>query len=177
MTQSDTAPEHCAPGQRPLLGADPVIGIGHRGGVSVLDVHGALAIAGAAHDAVLAQWARCPEAVVGDLSAVTGPVETGAVALLASLGAQVRQWPGIPIGFVCPDRLLRESLAGAAEGRHLLLRPDQASMWKALAAEATSSTVSAVLAPEPGSARAARELVAGACTDWELRPKSRRPRW
>ena len=172
MTQSGTAPESRA-GAVGGSRADPVIGLGHRGGVSVLDVHGALpAIAGAAHEAVLAQWARCPDAVVGDLSAVTGPVETGAVALLASLGAQVRQWPGIPIGFVCPDRPLAESLVGAAEGPHLLLRDDRASMWKALAANATSSTVSAVLAPEPASARAARELVAGACAAWGTRAQT-----
>ena len=165
MTQSDTSPSRRS-GATGLVRADPVI-VGHRSGISVLDVHGALpAVAGAAREAVLARWARCPGAVVCDLSAVTGPFETGAIALLASLGAEVRQWPGIPIGFVCPDRTLGEPLAGAAEGQHLLLRYDRASMWAALAGREASSTVSAVLAPEPASARAAREMVGDACTDW-----------
>ena len=136
-------------------------------GISVLDVQGALsAVAGPAREAVLAQWAQSPAAVLCDVSDVAGPFETAPVAVLASIGAQVRQWPGIPIGLVCPDLSLRDGLTATADGRFLTIGDSRAAMWGALSEQVTSDTVHAVLAPEPGSAHAAREMVAAACSDW-----------
>jgi anti-sigma regulatory factor (Ser/Thr protein kinase) len=138
------------------------------GGFSVLGVHGVLsAVAGPAREELLSQWGQCPAAVMCDLSDVAGPFETGAVAVLASIGTQVRQWPGIPIGLVCPDQGLADGLTAAADGQFLAIGDSLAAVCGALSEQATSATVHAVLAPEPGSARAARELVAAACADWD----------
>jgi anti-sigma regulatory factor (Ser/Thr protein kinase) len=164
--QAAPTPEDRAAATTGLGEFNPVT-VGRFGGFGVVDLHGPLsAVAGPAREAVLAQWVQCPAAVLCDLSDVAGPFETGAVAVLASIGAQVRQWPGIPIGLVCPDRSLRDGLTAAAEGQFLAIGDSRAAVWGALSAEATTATVHAALAPEPSSARAARQLVAAACSDW-----------
>ena len=115
---------------------------------------------------MLAEWVESPAAVICDLSDVRGPVDSPAVRRLALLGAQVRQWPGIPIGLICPDRDVREGLARAAEGRHLAIAETGSAVWGELSAGAATATVRATLAPEPRSARAARDFVARTCSDW-----------
>jgi anti-sigma regulatory factor (Ser/Thr protein kinase) len=82
------------------------------------------------------------------------------------LGAQVRQWPGIPIGLIFPDRDVREGLTGAAEGRYLAIAETGAAVWGELSTGAATATVRVTLAPEPRSARAARDFVAQTCSDW-----------
>ena len=47
-----------------------------------------------------------------EVTAVDGDVDLESVMLLSSLGVEVEQWPGVPVGVVCPDRELREALAG-----------------------------------------------------------------
>jgi hypothetical protein len=98
----------------PAVGHLGPVAVRRRGGISVLDVRGCLsAIAGPTHEAVLIEWVGAPAAVVLDLTDVNGPVDPGAVCALASLGALVRQWPGIPIRVICPDRDLQVRLASA----------------------------------------------------------------
>jgi hypothetical protein len=143
------------------------VGVRRLGDISLLDVHGSLpAVAGPVHDAVLAEWVESPAAVICDLSDVRGPVDGPAVPHLASLGALVRQWPGIPIGLICPDRELREGLGGADEGRYLAIAETGPAVWGELSEGAATATVRATLAPEPRSARAARDFVAQTCSDW-----------
>ncbi len=143
------------------------MGVRRLGDICLLDVHGPLpAVAGAAHEAVLAEWVESPAAVICDLSDVRGPVDSPAVPHLASLGALVRQWPGIPIGLICPDRDVRDGLTRADEGRHLAIAETGSTVWGELSAGAATATVRATLAPEPRSARAARDFVARTCSDW-----------
>jgi len=151
----------------PATPAVAPVAVHHFGDICLLDVRGALpTVAGLARDAVLAQWVNSPAAVLCDLTSVRGPVETGAVALLASVGAQVRQWPGIPIGVICSDRGLRDGLTSALDGQYLAVADSRQKIWGDLIAGAVTATVRAVMAPEAQSVRAARELVAAACTDW-----------
>ena len=148
-------------------GAAAPVAVRYLGDISVLNVRGALpTVAGPAREALLAQWAGCPAAVLCDLSHVRGPMETGPVALLASVGAQVRQWPGIPIGLICSDRSLRDGLSSALEGQYLAVADTRHKLWGDLIAGAMTATVRAVMAPEARSVRAARDLVAAACSDW-----------
>ena len=143
------------------------VGVRRLGDISLLDVHGPLpAVAGPAREAVLAEWVESPAAVICDLSDVRGPVDSPAMSRLALLGAHVRQWPGIPIGLICPDRDVREGLARAAEGRYLAIAETGSAVWGELSAGAATATVRATLAPEPRSARAARDFVAHTCSDW-----------
>jgi anti-sigma regulatory factor (Ser/Thr protein kinase) len=137
------------------------------GGISMLHVRGCLsAIAGPTHQAVLTEWVRAPAAVVVDLAGVNGPVDPGAVSELASLGILVRQWPGIPIGVMCPDRDLRARLASAREGEHLAIAHIWPTVRSRLSAGNVTATVRAELPPEARSAGAAREVASGACTEW-----------
>jgi hypothetical protein len=115
---------------------------------------------------VLAEWVESPAAVICDLSDVHGRVNSPAVARLALLGAQVRRWPGIPIGLICPDRDVREVLTCAPEGRYLAVAEPGSAVWGELSAGAATATVRVTLAPEPRSARAARDFVARTCSDW-----------
>src|SRR6476619_1589468 len=166
---------------RPLLIQEPVptgasrrtpargvaVGVRRLGDISLVDVHGPLpAVAGPAGEAVLAEWVESPAAVICDLSDVRGPADSPAVFRLALLGAHVRQWPGIPIGLICPDRDLREGLTRAAEGRHLDIAETGSAGWGELSAGAATATVRATLAPEPRSARTARDFVAQTCSEW-----------
>jgi hypothetical protein len=115
---------------------------------------------------VLAEWVESPAAVICDLSDVCGRVDSPALARLALLGAQVRRGPGTPIGLICPDRDVREVLTSAAEGRYLAIAESGTAVWGELSAGAATATVRATLAPEPRSARAARDFVAHTCSDW-----------
>ena len=143
------------------------VGVRRLGDISLLDVHGPLpAVVDPAREAVLAEWVESPAAVICDLSDVRGPADGPAVPCLALLGAQVRQWPGIPIGLICPDRDLRESLTRAAEGRYLAIAETGSAVWGELSAGAATATVRATLAPEPRSARTARDFVAQTCSEW-----------
>ena len=149
----------------PLRGV--AVGVRRLGDISLLDVHGPLpAVVDPAREAVLAEWVESPAAVICDLSDVRGPADGPAVPCLALLGAQVRQWPGIPIGLICPDRDLRESLTRAAEGRYLAIAETGSAVWGELSAGAATATVRATLAPEPRSARTARDFVAQTCSEW-----------
>ena len=51
-----------------------------------------------------------PRGVVCDLSAVLAGAEPGAVAVLATAGRHVRDWPGIPVAMSCPDPRVRDVL-------------------------------------------------------------------
>jgi anti-sigma regulatory factor (Ser/Thr protein kinase) len=139
------------------------------GTVLVLDVRGSLAeVAEPAYYAVLLGLAEEPAAVVCDVSGVTGAVDHESVALLASLGAEVEQWPGVPIAVVCPDAQLREALATQPDSRHLMVEPEREPALSRLLARRPVSTVRMSLEPDPRSAGAAREVVAQACDRWGM---------
>ena len=96
------------------------------GTVLVLGVRGRLAeVAEPAYLSVLLGLAEEPAAVVCDVSGVTGPIDDESVALLASLGAEVEQWPGVPIAVVCPDPQLHEALAAHPDSMHLVVEPER----------------------------------------------------
>jgi|tagenome__1003787_1003787.scaffolds.fasta_scaffold20888764_2 anti-sigma regulatory factor (Ser/Thr protein kinase) len=151
----------------PQVASAAPVSLSNLEGVRVLSVSGPLsAVAVPAREAVLAQWVRCPPAVLCDLSEVRGLLETGAVDVLASLGAQVRQWPGIPIGLVCPQPDLRNRLTAAPEARHLLIGRTCPAVLHELRDRAAADTWRVSLTAQPQAPRAARELVAAACAEW-----------
>ncbi len=139
------------------------------GTVLVLGVRGRLAeVAEPAYLSVLLGLAEEPAAVVCDVSGVTGPIDHESVALLASLGAEVEQWPGVPIAVVCPDPQLHEALAAHPDSMHLVVEPEREPVLARLLARRPTSMVRMSLEPDPRSAGAAREVVAQACDRWGM---------
>jgi anti-sigma regulatory factor (Ser/Thr protein kinase) len=151
----------------PQVASAAPVSLSNLEGVRVLSVNGPLsAVALPAREAALAQWAQCPPAVLCDLSEVRGSLVTGAVEVLASLGAQVRQWPGTPIGLVCPQPDLRNRLTAAPEGRHLVIARTCPAVLRELRDRATADIRRVSLTAQPQAPRAARELAAAACSQW-----------
>jgi anti-sigma regulatory factor (Ser/Thr protein kinase) len=151
----------------PQVASAAPVSLSNLDGVRVLSVNGPLsAVAVPAREAVLAQWVKSPPAVLCDLSEVRGPLETGAVEALTSLGAQVREWPGTPIGLVCPQPDLRNRLTAAPEGRHLVIARTCPAVLRELRDRATADIRRVSLTAQPQAPRAARELAAAACSQW-----------
>jgi hypothetical protein len=123
-------------------------------------------VAAPARRAVLQALAEEPTAVVCDLSGVTESADPDAVALVGSLGAQVRHWPGTPVGVVCPSADLRRRLLRHRDGQHLVLGPRRAAVLSHLAQFPRPTSIRQAFAPVAESVRAARDLVAHACLDW-----------
>jgi hypothetical protein len=134
---------------------------------ALVDVRGPFgSVAAPAYRAVLQALADEPSAVLCDLSRVTGPADADVVALVGSLGAQVRHWPGTPVGVVCPSADVRRRLLGHGDGQHLVLRLRRAAVLSHLAQFPRPTSIRRVFAPVAESVRAARDLVAHACLDW-----------
>jgi hypothetical protein len=134
---------------------------------TLVDVRGPFGpVAAPAYRAVLQALAEEPVAVICDLSQVTGPADADAVALVGSLGAQVRHWPGTPVGVVCPSADLRRHLQGHRDGQHLVLGPRRAALLPDLAQSPRPTSMRTGFAPVAESVRAARDLVTLACLDW-----------
>ena len=143
-----------------------------------LDNTGIVAVAGPldevaeqAHRSILHALADDFSAVLCDLSGVTGFPTPEATALLASVGSEVRQWPGTPIGMVSPAVRLRQSLGRHPEGRYLVLAERRRPALAALARRPRATVVRASLPPVARSARAARDLVARTLLDWGWGPQ------
>jgi anti-sigma regulatory factor (Ser/Thr protein kinase) len=133
----------------------------------LVDVGGEMSdVAEPAYQAVLSAAAEEPAAVVCDLSRVQGRRDVSAVARLAFLGSEVQDWPGTPIGVVCPDLGLRNGLAGQHDGRYLVLGEDRGQVLAQLATLTPPTIIRVPLPATARSARAARDLVARACLDW-----------
>src|SRR5674476_1166171 len=107
-----------------------------------------------------------PRGVVCDLSAVFEGAEQGAVAVLATAGRHLRDWPGIPVVVACPDPRVRAALAAHPLGRHLILT---SSMLPALSAVLSTPTLAVKwlrLAPHLTAPRASRDFVTRTLLDW-----------
>jgi hypothetical protein len=149
---------------------DPVAPV-HRhrvGGTDVIALHGRLReLAEAAHEALLEALADDPARVLCDLSGVTGLPDPDAVGLLASVGSEVRQWPGTPLGLVCPRPDLRHSLGRQPDSEYLVIADRRRRVLAGLVRRPRPTVIRAPLPPVARSARAARDLVARTCLDWE----------
>jgi hypothetical protein len=148
------------------------------GEVCPLDNTGIVAVAGPldevaeqAHRAILHALADDFSAVLCDLSGVTGFPAPEATALLASVGSEVRQWPGTPVALVCPAVRLRQSLSRHPDSRYLVLAERRRQALAALGRQPRATIVRASLPPVARSARAARDLVARTLLDWGWGPQ------
>jgi Histidine kinase-like ATPase domain len=141
----------------------------HRvGGTDVITLHGRLPeVAEAGHEALLHALADDPDTVLCDLSGVTGLPDSEAVRLLASVGSEIRQWPGTPVGVVCPRSDLRQSLGRQPDSEFLVIADRRRRVLAGLARRPRPTVVRAPLEPAARSARAARDLVARTCLEWE----------
>jgi hypothetical protein len=128
-------------------------------------------VAEVAHRAVLDTLADDVSAVVCDLSEATGPTDSESTALLASVGSEVRQWPGTPVGMVCPTVRLREGFARHPDSRYLVIAERRRQVLAGLARRPHATVVQASLPPVARSARAARDLVARTLLDWGCGPQ------
>lgn len=139
--------------------------------VAVLEVAGQLGdVAKDLDHALRLAIADQPRGVVLDLSSVLGAVEPAAVEVLATAGRYVRDWPGIPLAVVCPDRHLREALSAHLLGRHLIAADSLfCALTEVLATPAlTARTLR--LAPHPTAPHAARNFVIRILQQWQLSP-------
>jgi anti-sigma regulatory factor (Ser/Thr protein kinase) len=141
----------------------------HRFGSSRrVEVHGPLPeVADAAYRAVLVALGEEPDEVVCDLSGVTGPLPPECVSVLASIGAEVQEWRGSPVGVVCPNGVLLQRLAQHPDAEHLVLAARRGAVLTRLADSPPRTVRRTPLPPEARSAGAARQLVAEACMDWD----------
>jgi hypothetical protein len=142
------------------------------GNTGIVAVAGRLEeVAEQAHRTILNALADDFSAVLCDLSRVTGFPAPEATALLASVGSEVRQWPGTPVGMVCPAVRLRQSLGRHPDSRYLVLADRRRQALAALARQPRATVVRASLPPVARSARAARDLVARTLLDWGWGPQ------
>ena len=118
------------------------------------------------HQAVLRAAAAEPAAVICDLTGVVGGSPASATRLLASLGSEVRQWPGLAIAIACPGARRRQALARAPEGQHLLLAEHRAVLLAQLGRRAVPEVVRMDLTPSARLVRSARDLTTRALLDW-----------
>jgi len=138
------------------------------GGTEVVSLHGRLGdVAEAAHESLLESLADEPATGLCDLSGVTGPPDAAGVEQLASVAAEVRQWPGTALGVICPRPDLRGSLSRQPDSEHLVIADRRRRVIAGLARRPRPTVVRAPLPPVARSARAARDLVARTCLDWE----------
>jgi hypothetical protein len=128
-------------------------------------------VAEVAHRALLDTLADDVTAVVCDLSEATGTPDSESTALLASVGSEVRQWPGTPVGMVCPTVRLREGISRHPDSRYLVLAARRRQVLVGLAHRPHATVVQASLPPVARSARAARDLVARTLLDWGCGPQ------
>ena len=144
---------------------------GHQqGGISYLRFTGQLPQAArAAREALLEAWSTAPGAVLAELVDLEGALDPRSVSELASVGARVREWPGTPIGVVCPRPDLREELTRTPDGDRLAVGGTRASVSRKLSRSEHALTLRWQLLPTLRSARQARDLVTRTCLDWGLR--------
>ncbi len=136
---------------------------------AVIDLcaHGSLAeVAELASRAVLEALGEHPKAVLLHLSRVTGGPDAAALEVLASGGAEVRAWPGVPIGVVCPDGGLAHRLSEFRDSRHLVIASHRSTVLAQLADGPSLDTVHATVVPAARSTSAMRQLVARTLLDW-----------
>jgi hypothetical protein len=154
----------------PGLGAevrDPVTL--HRFGMSRrVEVHGPLAeVAEEAYQTLLVALAEEPAEVVCDLTGVTGPIRPESAGVVACVGTEVQQWPGSPVGIVCPSLALRHRLTQHPEAHALVIGDRRGVVLSRLADHPERTVARATLEPEARSSGAARQMVAEACLDWD----------
>jgi len=137
------------------------------GSFLLVDACGALDdVAEPTYQAVLRAAAAEPAAVICDLTEVVGGSPASATRLLASLGSEVRQWPGTPIAIACPGAKRRQALARSPEGHHLLLAKHRAVLLAQLGRRAAADVVRMDLPPSARLVRTARDLTTRALLDW-----------
>ena len=167
LSSDETHAERDVEGRSPDQAAPHAVTVQRLPSCALVEARGPFGpVAAPAHRAVLQALAEEPTAVLCDLSRVTGPADADAVALVGSLGAQVRHWPGTPVGVVCPSADVRRRLLGHRDGQHLVLGPRRAAVLSHLAQSPPRTSIRQAFAPVAESVRAARDLVAHACLDW-----------
>jgi hypothetical protein len=102
--------------------------------------------------------------VVCDLMAPSPPVGPGALAVLASGGHHVRDWPATPVAVACPNRQVRQVLTAHALGRYLVVTESVSC-----ASSAPNMAVERIrLSPHSTAPRVSREFVTRTLLDWRL---------
>jgi len=109
-----------------------------------------------------------PRGVVCDLSGVDLDADPAAIALLATAGRHVRDWPGIPLAMASPDPTVREALRAHPLGALLIVTESIFVAMTSVLAARTVETERLRLAAHPTAVRASREFVTRTLLDWRL---------
>ena len=109
-----------------------------------------------------------PRGVVCDLSGVDQDADPAAIALLATAGRHVRDWPGIPLAMASPDPTVREALRAHPLGALLIVTESIFVAMTSVLAARTVETERLRLAAHPTAVRASREFVTRTLLDWRL---------
>lgn len=151
--------------------AGPLVGVVTHviGGVHVLQANGPLdAVVHDLDQAIQMALTARPRGVVADLSAVLDGARPASVAVLATAGRHVRDWPGTPVAVACPDPKVREKLAAHPQGRHLIVAASLPYALSAVRAKPAPAVEWMRLAPHPTAPRASRTFVTRILLDWGL---------
>jgi hypothetical protein len=137
--------------------------------VAVVEVDGRLSdvVEDVAQEVQLA-LAEGPRGVVCDLSGVLENADPVAVAVLATVGRHVRDWPGTPVAVACPDPKVREALSAHPLGAHLIVTDSIFMAMSAVLATPTFDIERLRLAAHPTAVRASRDFVTRTLLDWRL---------
>jgi hypothetical protein len=114
--------------------------------------------------------AEGPRGIICDLMTVTGYAEPAALAMLATAGRHVRDWPGTPVALACPDPRIREALATDPLGRHLIVTASMPPAASAVLATPLPDVRRLRLTPHPTSPKASRNFVTRTLIEWGLGP-------
>jgi hypothetical protein len=117
---------------------------------------------------LLTSLAGAPQALVCDLSGVTGDYDPMSLQALAAVGAYPRDWPAVPVAVVTPDERVRKALLDDTVGRHLVVGECVNGVIAELPLDPAQDVASLQLHPHPTAPRAARIFVARTCLDWSL---------
>lgn len=109
-----------------------------------------------------------PRGVVCDLSAMDGVGDPKAMALLATAGRHVREWPAVPVAVVCPDPRARAALCAYPLGVRLIVAASKLAALSAVLATPAPADEWLRLAPHPTAPRASREFITRTLLDWRL---------
>lgn len=165
---SELIPPSALPAQ---VGRRRAVVVHPRGGLDivVIEVSGSLGAALAElEQQLLTTLVSAPQAVVCDLTLVTGTYDPTSLRALAAFGAHPRDWPAVPVALATPDERVRTELLADPVGRHLVVGACVDDVIADLPVGPGQDVSTLRLYPHPTAPRAARMFVARSCLDWSL---------
>lgn len=141
----------------------------HRFPIAMIRLHGELTAGGVApaHKVLVEALAEEPTSLVIDVGGLTA-VDDRALAVFPEVAELSAQWPGAPLLLCGANPPVREALGRAGVTGALPVHVTYREAIAVASADPVPRRIHQFLEPTPNAPRAARELVAQACWDWDL---------